>query len=138
MANSDRHTGNFGLIRDCVTLEYKGFAPLYDCGCSLWCDRRELDAPTDYDYSPRPFVGRPSESPWSQVRLFSDYSWMPQAHVLDDWESDAERTLASNPLMPEPRLDAVIMGISSNIEKLEAHVDRMLGLEKRPVRRRLG
>ncbi len=138
MANSDRHTGNFGLIRDCVTLEYKGFAPFYDCGCSLWCDRRELDAPTDYDYSPRPFVGRPSESPWNQVRLFSDYSWMPRAHVLDDWESDAERILASNPLMPEPRLDAVITGISSNIQKLEAHVDRMLGLEGRPVRRRLG
>lgn len=104
---------------------------------SYWVVPEGFDGAFD-DYSPRPFVGRPSESPWSQVRLFSDYSWMPRAHVLDDWESDAERILASNPLMPEPRLDAVITGISSNIQKLETHVDRMLGLEKRPVRRRLG
>ena len=27
MANFDRHLGNFGLIRDCVTLRYKGVAP---------------------------------------------------------------------------------------------------------------
>ena len=51
---------------------------------------------------------------------------------------EAARILASNPLMPEPRLDAVIAGISSNVEKLEAHVDRMLGLEKRALRSRLG
>lgn len=60
------------------------------------------------------------------------------AIVLDDWEGEAAIILACNPLMPAPRFDAVIAGISSNIEKLEAHVDRMLGLEKQALRRRLG
>lgn len=125
MANSDRHTGNFGLIRDCRTLAYKGFAPFYDCGCSLWCDRRSLSSPSDYDYRPRPFVGRPSESPWAQVRLFSDYDWAPDEEALLDWEDEAIGILATNPLMPRERLDAVRTGIDSNIRNFELHLDRV-------------
>lgn len=34
--NTDRHFGNFGAIRDAVTLEWKGFAPIFDSGSSLW------------------------------------------------------------------------------------------------------
>lgn len=57
MANFDRHLGNFGLIRDCVTLRYKGFAPFYDCGNALCCDRRRLSEPSSYVYRPMPFLG---------------------------------------------------------------------------------
>lgn len=34
--NADRHFGNFGAIRDAVTLEWKGIAPVFDSGSSLW------------------------------------------------------------------------------------------------------
>jgi hypothetical protein len=36
IANEDRHFGNFGFIRDSNTLEFKGFAPIFDNGTSLW------------------------------------------------------------------------------------------------------
>ncbi|MCH5185984.1 MAG: excisionase [Oscillospiraceae bacterium] len=36
IANSDRHLRNFGAIRNAETLEWIGFAPLFDCGTSLW------------------------------------------------------------------------------------------------------
>ena len=36
MANVDRHYGNFGFIRDANTLEWLGFAPLFDTGNSLF------------------------------------------------------------------------------------------------------
>lgn len=37
MMNTDRHLGNYGLIRDAETLEYLGPAPIYDTGTSLMC-----------------------------------------------------------------------------------------------------
>ena len=36
LVNTDRHLGNYGFIRDIETLEYKGPAPIFDCGTSLW------------------------------------------------------------------------------------------------------
>ena len=36
IANRDRHYGNFGFVRDANTLEWIGFAPIYDSGTSLW------------------------------------------------------------------------------------------------------
>ena len=30
LANTDRHLGNFGFLRDSETLEWKGLAPIYD------------------------------------------------------------------------------------------------------------
>lgn len=37
--NRDRHWGNFGFIRNVDTLEFKGLAPLFDNGNSLWFDK---------------------------------------------------------------------------------------------------
>jgi hypothetical protein len=34
--NTDRHFNNFGAIRDAVTLEWKGFSPIFDTGNCLW------------------------------------------------------------------------------------------------------
>lgn len=36
ISNTDRHFNNIGLIRDSDTLEFKRFAPIYDCGNSLF------------------------------------------------------------------------------------------------------
>ncbi len=34
IANEDRHLNNFGLLRNAETLEWYGFAPIYDSGSS--------------------------------------------------------------------------------------------------------
>ena len=39
MANTDRHFGNFGAIRNVETLEWIGPAPIFDSGTSLWHDK---------------------------------------------------------------------------------------------------
>lgn len=36
ISNTDRHFNNIGLIRDSNTLQFKRFAPIYDCGNSLF------------------------------------------------------------------------------------------------------
>lgn len=37
-ANTDRHYGNFGFIRNVNTLEWKGFAPIFDTGNAMFYD----------------------------------------------------------------------------------------------------
>lgn len=38
ICNTDRHYGNFGFLRDVETLDWKGVAPIFDNGTSLWHD----------------------------------------------------------------------------------------------------
>lgn len=127
MANADRHTGNFGLVRDCVTLEYKRFAPIYDTGFSLWCDSYSLSRSGDYSYRPRPFTGGPSESPERQLRLFDQYEWLPDVD-LEGWRDAAMEILSADPYLPESRLHAIGRGIVMNIDGFRRHVDRMARL----------
>lgn len=127
MANSDRHTGNFGLIRDCSTLEYKRFAPIFDTGFSLWCDAYRLSNPSDYDYTPRPFLGRVAESPERQLRLFDDYRWLPDLD-LKQWRCRAIEILSENENLPLKRIEAIGKGIDMQIAKLQRHVERMATL----------
>lgn len=43
MANTDRHFRNFGFMRDSETLEWKGLAPVYDTGSSLFAGLATID-----------------------------------------------------------------------------------------------
>ena len=43
IANTDRHFNNFGFIRNPNTLEWKGFAPIYDSGTSMFYDISDYD-----------------------------------------------------------------------------------------------
>ena len=54
ICNQDRHFGNFGAIRDAVTLEWKGLAPIFDSGTSLWFDQyaSKIDALVDAPAKP--------------------------------------------------------------------------------------
>ena len=54
ICNQDRHFGNFGAIRDAVTLEWVGFAPIFDSGTSLWFDQyaSKIDALADAPAKP--------------------------------------------------------------------------------------
>ena len=38
IANTDRHYGNFGFIRNVNTLEWEGFAPIFDTGNAMFYD----------------------------------------------------------------------------------------------------
>lgn len=133
LANSDRHAGNFGFIRDTETLAYKRFAPLFDAGASLWCDKRRLSAPSDYDYEPRPFTGFGFGDQWRRLRLFDDYRWLPSGVDLDAWAQETLRVLSLNPLMPDERLEAVSRGIDLNILNFRRHLEKAVRLSS-PVK----
>lgn len=43
IANEDRHLNNFGFIRDVNTLEWKGLAPVYDSGSSMFYSYNDFE-----------------------------------------------------------------------------------------------
>lgn len=116
IANSDRHYGNFGLIRDCETLRYKRVAPLFDSGRSLWCTSQVLDLPGDYGYVAKPFgyAGTPSNE---VPELISDLSWLDPSR-LSGFDEEVREILGRNPLMPTTRIDRVLTGVRENIKAL--------------------
>jgi hypothetical protein len=73
MANEDRHTGNFGVIRDVNSLEIKRIAPLWDTGNSLFFDNASLLLTPGYEWEFRskPFAARMK----TQLEYVDDYSW---------------------------------------------------------------
>lgn len=74
IANQDRHMGNFGVLRNSDTLEYIGFAPIFDCGTSLRYDTPSVYIDPALNVESQPFVSFHDE----QIRLVSN----PQAFDL--------------------------------------------------------
>lgn len=72
IANEDRHLNNFGLLRNAETLEWLGFAPIYDSGSSLGYDKRVVQICRQSDIVCKPFKKTHSD----QIKLVSDFSWI--------------------------------------------------------------
>ena len=61
IGNHDRHLRNFGVIRNVETLEYTGFAPIFDSGTSLRYDTPHDEIEINKDLASLPFKSFHSE-----------------------------------------------------------------------------
>jgi hypothetical protein len=107
MSNPDRHTYNFGLIRDSNTGACIVAAPLFDNGAAFGARQSQYDIEHGFSYISHPF----SENPLAQLEYVEDYSWL-DLNALDEFEAEIQQTLSSNPSMNE----AMITCISKNFE----------------------
>lgn len=73
ICNQDRHYGNFGALRDAVTLEWLGMAPIYDSGTSMWQDCYASQIRARADAAAKPFRSTHRE----QIELVAgDLGWL--------------------------------------------------------------
>ena len=102
MANTDRHLRNFGLVRNIDDLRWR-FAPIFDTGNSLWCDKDEgAVARGDYAFSSHPF----SDMPNRQLMYAAELGWF-DAGKLEGFADEACEILAEGDLCRwAPRLPA--------------------------------
>ena len=115
LANEDRHWNNFGAIRSADTLDFIGFAPLYDSGTSLWCNTpTALIKPISPKAPSKPF----KETHADQIRLVSDFSWIDLAG-LEEIPSYARSLIESSPYIDNVRRDAIVNGLKARIELLK-------------------
>ena len=114
IANTDRHFGNFGAIRDVNTLEWIGPAPVFDSGTSLWHDKLAKSI-NDYDA----IESKPFYADWDkQMNLVSDFRWIP-FEQLEMIEEDIRSVFAMSEYMDEQRIDAIVKAVRGRIKKLK-------------------
>ena len=126
IANEDRHLNNFGLLRNAETLEWLGFAPIYDSGSSLGYNSLLSQIHTEKNITCKPFKRRHDE----QVKLVTSFDWIDFSKLSD--AGDMVREVFSDPrakeLISESRKEAIVQMVERHIESLqtiaESHTPR--------------
>lgn len=116
IGNGDRHLNNFGLIRNAETLDWLGFAPIYDSGSSLGYDKLASEIKPFDGITCKPFKKHYEE----QLKLVSDFSWLNTeklSDVADMIESVFEDERAQE-RVGEKRIKAIIHSVQVRIKYL--------------------
>ena len=110
IANEDRHLNNFGLLRNARTLEWRGFAPIYDSGSSLGYDKVAGQIRAERNVECKPFKKHHAE----QLKLVSDLSWIDFDRLADVNELIVETLSAegAKEYMDESRIKAITETVS--------------------------
>ncbi len=103
MANFDRHTHNFGLLRSVESLDGYRVAPLFDHGCGFYsrATTAELEA-RPYVWESHPFREYPSQ----QLALVEDLAWYDPS-ALDGFLDDIAEVMGENPEIDKRFIAAV-------------------------------
>ena len=112
ICNEDRHY--FGLVRNAVTLEWEGVAPVFDCGTSLWYNTQEnLIKPISHSISSKPFKKTHNE----QIKLVKDFSWLDLDN-LNGIESIADEILSQSEYISKERKNVLCNAIKQRVQLL--------------------
>lgn len=114
MANTDRHFGNFGAVRNVNTLEWIGPAPVFDSGTSLWHDRLTRAIDPYHEVEAKPFYTKASR----QMELVSDYSWIPFEN-LKKLKDDIREIFIPTAFIDEERIEVLANAVDSRVQELQ-------------------
>lgn len=115
IANEDRHLNNFGLVRNADTLEWIGFAPIYDSGSSLGYSMLPAQIISDKATECKPFKKTHDD----QIKLVSDFSWIDFSK-LQDIDTDIRNVFTGAEIYAdENRINAIITSVKRRIDYLQ-------------------
>jgi hypothetical protein len=116
VAATDRHWGNFGVLRDSESLDYTGVAPLFDNGGSLWNEKSTVIMQTGLDERNRCFDRMTNRE---QLELVLDVSWFDE-QKLEGFVEEMKEILMKNPNGERERAEKIAAGFKSRIETIIA------------------
>ena len=119
IVNTDRHLNNFGFLRYAQTLEWIGFAPIFDNGSSLWFKEDIHRIRSDKTLKSKPFKGKHNE----QIKLVHSFDWLDLS-ALDDIEKHVLDVFKDSEFVSEQRRNAIVRGLRQRITSLQAIVDK--------------
>ena len=127
IANEDRHLNNFGLLRNAETLEWLGFAPIYDSGSSLGYNSLIPQIRAEKNIACKPFKKRHDE----QIKLVSSFDWIDFSKLkdVDDIIQEVFMDQRSQELIGEDRQEAIVQMVKRHIETLYALAERHIQQE---------
>jgi len=113
IANTDRHFGNFGAIRNANTLEWLGTSPIFDCGTSMWHNEFTHNIHYDHDIECKPFKPYFSE----QIKLVNSFDWI-NFDNLKDIDEEFKDIYKPSKYMDKTRIDKLLFSLKKRIEML--------------------
>ncbi len=116
IANEDRRLNNFGVLRNAETLEWLGFAPIYDSGSSLGYDKMPGQMYSEKGVICKPFKNHHTE----QLKLVSDFSWIDFIGLMDveDFAKNVLSADGAEEYLDESRIRAIAGALWHRIECL--------------------
>ncbi len=128
IANEDRHYRNFGILRNPDTLEFTGFAPIYDSGSSLgYRTITPFIIIEGYDLTCKPFKEIYSE----QIHLVHSFDWLDLSK-LEGIEDLVRKVFAESRYVDEHRSEAIASYIRRRIMALDDIVNNYSGFRDLP------
>lgn len=118
IANEDRHLNNFGLLRNVETLEWLGFAPIFDSGSSLGYDKLASQINVSSGIECKPFKKHYDE----QLKLVSDFGWIDFGKLVDikDIVKSAFSDERAKERVGEKRIEAIAKSVARRVEVLQS------------------
>ena len=114
IANEDRHQNNFGLVRNAVTLEWIGPAPIFDSGSSLGYDKLPNQILSGKNIECKPFKKTHEE----QLNLVSSFDWI-DFKQLNGVEDEIRSILdKAGEYLDQTRKDAICVSVKRRVEHL--------------------
>ena len=110
IANEDRHYNNFGFIRNADTLEWRGLAPIYDSGTSLWYNTARAGSPVES----KPFKKSHAE----QINLVTDLKWF-DIDALKGIDETIRSILSGSDDIDGARRDAIVRLVLERAGQIE-------------------
>ncbi len=120
IANSDRHYGNFGAVRDADTLEWIGPAPLFDNGTSLWCGTINRFINPEAETKSVTFY----QTHIDQLDLVATFDWL-DLPALDGIADEFASVLEGSPFIDEERRQFLCQALGRRIEMLGEFVQTL-------------
>lgn len=115
IANTDRHMGNFGAIRDAITLEWNGIAPVFDSGSSMWHEVVTGRIAALSDSPAKPFCS----TQFQQLALVSDDIGWVDFTALRGIGDFCREVYASADFGDEPRANILATALEQRCEALQ-------------------
>ena len=122
ISNEDRHYNNFGFIRNAETLEWLGFAPVFDSGTSLWYNTPRVGS----DMECKPFRKNYAE----QIKLVEDLSWF-DTEKLNGIDSEIIEIFSKSELVDETRRARIASAVKERCGQIETLANEKPSLMKR-------
>ncbi|KAK8835499.1 hypothetical protein M9Y10_046120 [Tritrichomonas musculus] len=117
IANSDRHSNNFGLIRNADNLKFVDIAPLYDNGSSLWYNSQDDWIPNAKDIS-KPFANRH----YKQIKFVSNFDWL-ELNRLEGFENEMKKIFDESPYISQKRQGIICENFKKRIRLLQKYIN---------------
>ncbi len=114
--NVDRHYGNFGFIRDAATLEFKGLAPIFDNGNSLWYNVPDFEMITR-NQPAKPFRDIQEKQLQLIAEFDIDFGLLEQDSIYQ-LANECFRLPGAARRITETRLESIIRLVEYNIGKV--------------------